>query len=419
MLNSLKKSKKIIYLDYAATTPVSPEVQAAMAPFWHTQFGNPSSLYSIGDESKRAINNARNTIAKILGADSKEIIFTSGGTESINLAVFGVVRGYLLKRAEALHSADMPMPHIITSTIEHHAVLKSFEALEREGIEVTYVPVDESGFVKVGDIEAAIKPNTILVSIMYANNEIGTIEPIAEIGKMIRKVNASRAQPIIFHTDACQAGSALDMNVQHLHVDLLSVNASKMYGPKQVGLLYVRKGIAIEPLIYGGGQEHGLRSGTENVPGIVGFGKAFEMAQEIREDEDKRLYDLRNYLYSEIIREIPDVVLNGPALDSGSENQFTRLPNNLNVSIPDVEGEALMLYLNGFGICVSTGSACTSTDADPSHVILALGRQEALALGAMRFSLGKETEKKDLGYVVQTLSKIVAELRRAAKADKT
>ena len=413
MLPKVPRSRKLIYLDYAATTPLDKRVLKAMLPFFDGYFGNPSSLYGKGREAKNAVDVARQKIANNLNCKADEIVFTAGGTESINLAIFGVVREYLYKKKL---NPSLPMPHIITSEIEHHAVLHSFEALAKEGIETTFVGVDQFGFVKVSDIVAAIKTNTIFVSVMYANNEIGTVEPIAELSAQIRKINEQRSKEnlpkILMHTDACQAAGSLVVDVQKLGVDLMTINASKMYGPKQIGLLYVKTGVRIRPLIYGGGQEKNLRSGTENVPEIVGLSAALEFAQKDRLKENKRLRELRNYFTHQLFKHVPKIVLNGPTLDSDSEEHPMRLPNNINVSILDIEGEALLLYLDAYNICMSTGSACTSTSLDPSHVILAIGRPYEYAHGSMRFTLGKNTTKTDIDYVIKVLPGIVKELRR-------
>jgi cysteine desulfurase len=414
MLPKIKPSKKAIYLDYAATTPVDPRVKKAMEPFWSDYFGNPSSLYKKGREGTNAIAVARKTIADIIGARADEIIFTAGGTESINLAIFGVARSYELSQKKK--------GHIIASSIEHHAVLHSLDALKQEGWEITLLDVDEFGFVKFEDLKKALRDNTVLVSIMYANNEIGTIEPIAKIGHWVQSQNVERKahnlNPVYFHTDACQAAGTLDIHVQKLGVDLMTVNGSKMYGPKQVGFLYVKSGTRLKPLIYGGGQEKNLRSGTENVPGIVGLAEALKLSQKEKDKENKRLIKLRDYFITKLFQQVPKIVLNGPDDRIKKENKhpktmgITRLPNNINVSILDIEREALLLYLDSYNIAMSTGSACTSTSLDPSHVILAIGRPYEYAHGSMRFTLGKSTTKQDIDYVMKVLPGIVEELRR-------
>ena len=393
-----------VYLDHAATTYLDPRVKEAMEPYWTEEFGNPSSLYRSGRRAKEALDNARQTVARILNCRPDEIIFTGGGTEAINLAIFGVAHFH----SNILKNVGMSRGHLITSKIEHHAVLHSMQALEKEGFEVTYLDVDEYGFVAPEKVKAAIRPDTILVSVMYANNEIGTIEPIEEIGRVIRKTRDERKAagsqtPIFFHTDACQAAGALDMDVQKLGPDLLAINGSKIYGPKGVGCLFVRRGVRLKPLIYGGGQENNLRSGTENVPGIVGLAKAFEIAQGEREKESARLAELRDYFAARILKEIPKVVLNG--------HPSKRLSNNVNISVLDIEGEAVILYLDARGVYISTGSACTSTTLDPSHVILALGRPYEYAHGSLRFTLGRRTTKEDLDYVMEVFPAIVEKLR--------
>ncbi len=393
MFPKIKSSKKNIYLDYAATTPLDGRVKKAMAPFWSGKFGNPSSLYKQGREAKEAIEDARLRIAEIIGARPSEIIFTAGGTESVNLAIRGVAKS---------------SSHIITTAIEHHSVLRTCEALQQQGLKVTYAPVDSDGFASINEIKKAVRPETILISVMYANNEIGTIEPIAQIGKWLKNLNAERARQnlprIIFHIDACQAAGSLDLNVDRLGVDLMSVNGSKIYGPKQTGFLYKRGGVKINPLIYGGGQERDLRSGTENVPGVVGLAEALDIANSTRVKQSVSLVMLRDYFIKELFKKIPKIILNG--------SQQVRLANNINISIPGVEGEALMLYLDSYNISVSTGSACATSSTDPSHVLLAIGRSKQDASSSIRFTLGKATTKKDLSYVLKVLPGVVGELRQ-------
>lgn len=416
MLPQIEASKKLIYLDNAATTPLEPSVEAVMRPFWQDVFGNPSALYREGRRALDALTTARKTVAEILGSRPEEVLFTAGGTESINLAIFGIVRYYLK------NNKDKPKPHIITTTIEHHAVLHAYQALEKEGCAVTYLEVDSDGVINLKDLEAAIKPETLLVSVMYANNEIGTIEPIVEIGKTLKRINGDRVaagqSKIYFHTDACQAAGSLDINVAKLGVDLFSANASKLYGPKQVGFLYAKSGTKLEPIIYGGGQEKNIRSGTENVPGVVGLAESLKLAQQNRLEENKRLLDIKQYFYKQLEDRIPKIVLNGPDDSQWKPNDelfnqgLNRLPNNLNVSILDIEGEAVLLYLDAYNIAASTGSACTSQSLDPSHVILAIGKPYEYAHGSIRFTLGKSTTKEDIDYVMQVLPGIVEELRR-------
>lgn len=381
----MEKNKQI-YLDHAATTPMDPRVLAAMMPYLGPEFGNPSSIYTIAQRAKQALDEARSDVAEVLGCTPEEVLFTSGGTESDNLAILGVARANASKGK-----------HIVTTKIEHHAVLHPCEFLEKEGFEVTYVDVEKNGIVDPEKVKSAVREDTILVSVMYANNEIGTIQPIGPIGRFCKK------RDIPFHTDACQAAGALDMDVNRLKVSLLTLNGSKIYGPKGVGVLYVKKGVNIQPLMYGGEQERRIRPGTENVAGIVGLAEALKHAQADREKENKRLIRLRDYLIKGIEDRIPKVILNGHPVE--------RLPNNVNMSILDIEGEALLLRLDMAGFAASSGSACTSGSLDPSHVILALGHPYEIAHGSLRFSLGKDTKKKDLDKLLEVLPKIVDDLR--------
>lgn len=401
MFPGLPKFKNPIYLDYAASTPVDPAVLKVMRPYFSMAFGNPSSLYKQGVEAREAIESSRKKIAGVVGARISEIIFTAGGTESCNLAIFGAARKY--KPAKKFR------PHIVSCAIEHHAVLGPIKTLTEEGFEATILPVDKNGLVNSKELLKAIRPETILVSIMYANNEIGAIEPVAEIAGLIRQNNRERRQKhlpeIIFHTDACQAAGSLDLNINRLGVDLMSVNGSKIYGPKQIGFLFVRDGINLKPLIYGGGQERGLRSGTENVPGIVGLAKALELSQKIRESENRRIGKLQHYFISRLVK-LPGVELNGP------KPGILRLANNINVTIKGVEGEALLLYLDSFNIAVSTGSACTTGKADPSHVLLALGRSPLQSKSSIRMTLGKQTTKREIDYTLKVLKPLILELRK-------
>src|SRR3989338_119156 len=344
-----------VYLDCAATTPLDPRVKAAMEPYWDVSYGNPSALYRQGRLAKEAVDQARERVARILHFRADEIIFTAGGTEADNIAIFGATAMFPF---DAAHGKR----HLITTAIEHHAGLRSFEALGREGWEVTYLPVSEDGLVGPAAVRAAIRPDTLLVSVMYANNEVGTIQPLAEIGDIIKRVRKERGAagnqlPIYFHSDASQAAGFLDLDLSKLGVDLLSLNGGKIYGPKGVGALFVRSGVRLKPIFHGGGQEKNLRSGTENIPVIVGFAKAIEIAEAEREAESVRLTELRDYLISRLTTEIPKTVLNGHPVE--------RLPNNVNVSVLDIEGEAVILYLDAKGIAISTGSACTSTTLDP------------------------------------------------------
>ena len=383
---------RTVYLDHAAATPLDPRAFEAMRPFLTQTYGNPSSFHSAGKEAKDALDAARSSLATILGARADEILFTSGGTESDNLAILGVCRA-------------LGKGHIVTSAIEHQAVMEAVGHLEKkEGFEVTYVPVDKHGLVDPEAVVKAIRPDTILVSIMYANNEIGTIEPIAEIGNAIQKMRqAAGSKSTLFHTDACQAAGALDLTVEKLHVDLLTLNGSKIYGPKGVGLLYVRRGIKLQPLLFGGSQEKGIRPGTENVVGIVGLATALTLAQAEAKTETARLIPLRDKLISGILKSIPKTRLNGHPTE--------RLPNNVNISIMDIEGEAMILYLDARGVYASTGSACTSASLDPSHVILALGMPYEVAHGSVRFTLGRSTSEADIDYVLEVLPPLVEKLR--------
>ena len=387
-------AQRQVHLDHAAATPLDARVRLAMQPFLEEIHGNPSSFHSSGKRAKDAIDDARARIATILHARPDEILFTSGGTESDNLAILGYARA----------NADKGK-HLITTQIEHQAVMEAMQHLQlKEGFEVTYLAPDRDGLISVEQVVAALRPDTLLVSIMLANNEIGTIEPVAEIGNAIQKYRQEHKLPhLVFHTDACQAAGALDLNLEKLHVDMLSLNGSKMYGPKGVGLLYVRRGLKLRPLMFGGAQERGLRPGTENVAGIIGLAEAFSHAQAERETESTRLVVLRDLLIDGIKKTISKVRLNG--------HTTLRLPNNVNVSFMDIEGEALLLYLDAAGIHASTGSACTSASLDPSHVILALGMPYEVAHGSLRFTLGHATTKDDIEYVLKTLPPLVAKLR--------
>jgi cysteine desulfurase len=377
-----------VYMDHAATTPLDPRVRAAMEPFWGSNFGNPSALYRHGREAKRALDDARARVATILGAAPTDIIFTGSGTESDNHAIFGIARA-----ARRLKKGN----HVITTAIEHHAVLTAVEALEKEGFETTVLPVDEFGLVTPEQLAAAIKPTTVLVSIMYANNEVGTIMPIAELAAV------AKAKRVTFHTDACQAAGAAPLNVKELGVDALTINGSKIYGPKGVGVLYVRRGLPLEPLIHGGAQESSRRAGTENLANIVGFATALEIAETQRAAESARLVPLRDYFITELLARVPKSRLNG--------HPTQRLPNNVHISILDIEGEALLLYLDEFGISAATGSACDSQTLDPSHVVVALGLPYEFAHGSLRFTLGRTTTKQQIDYVLEHLPKIVEVLR--------
>lgn len=376
-----------IYLDYAATTPTHPEVVKAMQDYFSEKFGNPSSLYSIAQESKKAIEQARSEVARTLGAKVEEIIFTSGGTESDNFAIKGVA--YALKNRGN---------HIITSKIEHHAVLETCHFLAKNGYDVTYLPVDKYGTLDPDDVKRAVTKKTILVSIMHANNEIGTIEPIEEISKICKD------KGVYMHTDAVQSFGALDTNVNNLGVDLLSLSAHKFYGPKGVGVLYIRKGTRIESFMHGGAQEGNKRASTQNVPGIVGLGKAVQLARDEFDDRTKHSQKLRDKLIDFIFNNIKDVRLNG--------HPKKRLPNNCHIIVKYVEGESMLLRLDAVGIQVSTGSACSSGSLDPSHVLLALGISREDSHGSLRMTLGRLTTEQDIDYVGEHLQKIVDELRK-------
>lgn len=375
-----------IYLDYAATTPTHPEVVKTMLPYFTDVFGNPSSIYSYGQEAKGAIEGARTKVADLIGARDEEIVFTSGGTEADNFALKGVAFANELKGN-----------HIITTSIEHHAVLETGKFLERRGFNVTYLPVDEYGLVDPDDVSRAITDKTILISVMQANNEIGTIEPIAEIAKIARE------EEIYFHSDAVQTVGHIPVNVNELGVDLLSMSAHKFYGPKGVGALYVRKGTKLTPFMHGGEQEKRRRAGTENVPGIVGFGKAAELAQQDMNQEAERLTSLRDKLITGLLERIDHIRLNG--------HPIVRLPHNVNISVDYVEGESMVLNLDLEGICASTGSACSSSSLEPSHVLLAIGLSHEQAHGSLRFTLGKWTTGEEIEQVLDVLPKIVTKLR--------
>ena len=423
MFPKVKKLKKIIYLDHAAATPLDRGVKQAMEPFFSDKFGNPSALYKKGREAKQAVEDARNSIARIINASPSEIIFTAGGTESVNLAIFGIARNHAEKTAVA--KSRRKAPHIITSAIEHHCVINSFKALAGEGYKASFIEVDTDGVINLDKLKKSIRPETVFISVMLANNEIGTIEPVAEIARWLKGENQNRQKKnlprIIFHTDACQAAGFLDLDINKLGVDLLSVNGSKIYGPKQSGFLYIKSGIQLRPLLYGGGQEKNLRSGTENVAGAVGLAKALELVTKTGKKESLRLEGLTDYLSKQLFKKIPRILLNGPAKKElkvsakVGNNKLNRLPNNLNLSIKGLDGEALMLYLDSYGICVSTSSACSTGNADPSHVLLALGRSEGESKSSIRFTLGKETKKADLDYLIKIFPSLVYELRRVKK----
>lgn len=373
------------YFDHSATTYLRPEVTQVMKKYLEDEYGNPGSFHYKGLKAKLALGAAREKIAKIIGCDPSEIIFTGGGTESCNLAIKGLTK-------------SKKKGHIITSSIEHHAVTDTCDYLERhEGFDVTYVGVDKDGIVDVEQVRKAIREDTILISIMYANNEIGTIQPIKEISEIAKE------KGILFHTDACQASGSLDIDVRNIGVDMMTLNASKIYGPKGVGLLYVRKGIRLVPLIHGGGQENNRRSGTENVPGIIGFAEALELAQAEKDSESARLKEIRDYLIKRVVDEIPESWLNGHA--------EKRLANNANITFLNIEGEAIILLMNEHEIYVSSGSACTSKTLDPSHVIVAMGMPYEAAHGSIRFTLGKRNTKNEVDKLMEVLPEIIEKLR--------
>ncbi len=378
---------RLIYLDNAATTKVKPEVVDAMLPYFTEEFGNPSSVYSFAAKNKTVIERAREMIAASINAKPKEIYFTGGGSESDNMAIKGIARAYKDKGR-----------HIITSKIEHHAVLHSLRALEKEGYEVTYLDVDEYGVVKLDELKKAIRDDTILITIMFANNEIGTIEPVKEIGQIAKE------HGILFHTDAVQAYTQVPIDVKELNIDLMSASGHKINGPKGIGFIYIKSGINIEPLIDGGAQERNRRAGTENVPAIVGLKKAAELAIANMEERIAYESELRDYLIKSIMERIPYTRLNG--------DRHNRLPNNTNFCFQFIEGETLLIMLDMEGICGSSGSACTSGSLDPSHVLKAIGLPDEIAHGSLRLTLSEETTKEDIDYVVDKLDKIVARLRQ-------
>ena len=377
---------KLIYLDNAATTRTAPEVVEAMLPYFTENYGNPSSVYSFASKNKDAVYAQREIIAEALGAKANEIYFTAGGSESDNWALKATAEAYKAKGN-----------HIITTKIEHHAILHTAEYLEKQGFEVTYLDVDENGVVNLDELKAAIKPSTILISVMYANNEIGTIQPIKEIGEIAHE------RGILFHTDAVQAFGQIPIHVDDCHIDMLSASGHKLNGPKGIGFLYIRKGVKIRSFVHGGAQERKRRAGTDNVPGIIGLGAAVKRAVRTMEERTGREKELRDYLIGRVLEEIPYCRLNG--------HRTERLPNNANFSFQFIEGESLLIRLDMKGICGSSGSACTSGSLDPSHVLLAIGLPHEIAHGSLRLTLGEDTTKEDLDYVVEALKEIVSGLR--------
>ena len=379
--------KKIIYLDHAATTATRPEVVDAMLPYFTENFWNPSSVYTPALNNRKVIDESRDTIAKSLGTTPENIYFTAGGSESDNWALKCTAEAYASKGK-----------HIITSKIEHHAILHTCEYLEKRGFEITYIDVDENGILKLDDLKAAIRPDTILISVMFANNEIGTIQPIKEIGAIAKEYG------IIFHTDAVQAYAQIPINVDEYNIDMLSVSGHKFGGPKGIGFLYIRKGLKLRSFVHGGAQERKRRAGTENITGIVGLAKAVEIAFATMDERIKKETEVRDYAIKRILAEVPYCRLNGDAVK--------RVPNNINISFQFIEGESLLIMLDMAGICASSGSACTSGSLDPSHVLLAIGLPHEIAHGSLRMTIGEETTKEDMDYVVDKIKEIVTKLRK-------
>lgn len=378
---------RFVYLDHSATTPVDQRVLEAMLPFFSMDFGNPNSLHAWGRKARQAVDQARDEVSRLINAEPSEIIFTGGGSEADNIAIKGV----------ALAKKDKGR-HIITSAIEHHAVLDTCKWLEKEGFDITILPVDEYGTIRPEELRKAIRPDTILVTIHFANNEIGTVQPIEQLG------NICREQGVLFHTDAVQAAGHISIDVKKLPIDLMTMAAHKMYGPKGVGALYIKKGVKIVPLIHGGGQERGLRSGTENTAGIVGFGKAAALASDrLAKDEPEKERNLRDRLIDGILEKIEDAMLTG--------HRTERLPFHASFCFRYIEGESLLLRLDALGIGASSGSACTSGSLEPSHVLLAIGLPHEIAHGSLRLTLGKDTSEEDIDYVLENLPKVVESLR--------
>ena len=386
------EASKLVYMDHAATTPMREEVLQRMIPFMKENYGNPSSIYTLAQQARNAVDESRRTIAKLIGCRSSEITFTSGGTESDNAAIKGA--------AFAMRHLGN---HIITTSIEHHAVLHTCMQMEQFGFEVTYLPVDSEGKVNISDVENAITDKTILVSIMAANNEIGTVQPIAEITNKVKDSANSMGTSILVHTDAVQAMGQIPVNVKDWPVDMLSMSAHKFYGPRGVGALYIKRGTPFEPLLMGGGQERQRRSGTENVAGIVGMATALKLSVDEIEENKSKLQNLRNKIVKTLSSEIKGVVFNGHDVD--------RLPNNVSVSVEGVEGEPILLGLDLKGICASSGSACSSASLEPSHVLLALGRSAEQAQGTLRITLGRDNSEEDVDYLLETLIDLVYKLR--------
>ena len=378
--------EKIIYLDNAATTRVYPEVLEAMNPFFTEHFANPAAFYSFANPAQKAVHEAREQVANLIGAKNEEIYFTGGGSESDNWAIKATAEAYQNKGK-----------HIITSKIEHHAVLHTCQWLEKQGFEVTYVNVDKDGVIKLDELEAAIRPDTILISVMAANNEIGTIQPLRKIGELAHK------HGVLFHTDAVQAFAHIPINVDEMHIDMLSASGHKIHGPKGIGVMYIRKGVKILSFMHGGAQERRRRAGTHNVPGIVGMGKAVEIASRTMEENGKKIAEMRDYLIEQVLEKVPYARLNG--------HRTERLPNNANFCFRFIEGEGMLILLDQAGIYGSSGSACTSGSLDPSHVLLAIGLPHEIAHGSLRLTLSEETTKEDIDYTVDKLAEIIARLR--------
>ena len=396
--------KKKIYLDHGATTPVDKKVLLEMMPYFSEKYGNASSLHSFGKDALDAVEKSRLQLARFFGAEAEEIFFTSGATEANNLAVKGIVKAYYAKNK---NDYSVSKPHIITTSFEHHCVLESCQTLEKENLaKVSYILPQKDGLMRVSDIEKAIQKNTLLISAMYVNNEIGTVQPIAEIGKIVKKNNLKKSleKKIFFHTDATQAVNYFDCKVEKLGVDMLSLSAHKIYGPKGVGALYVKKGTPIKPILNGGGQEKGLRSGTTNSCGIIGFGKAVALLSDKKNaQKNKETLELRNFLIEKILKEIPDSRLNG--------SREKRSPNNANFSFKNVEGESLLMMLDAEGLACSTGSACSSGSLEPSHVLLSIGLLPEEAHGSLRITLGRQNTQKEIENAVKIIKKVVSKLR--------
>ena len=378
--------EKVIYLDNAATTRVYPEVLEAMTPFFTEHYANPAAFYSFANPAQKAVHEAREQVAGLLGAKNEEIYFTGGGSESDNWAIKATAEAYKNKGK-----------HIITSKIEHHAVLHTCQWLEKQGFEVTYINVDQDGVIKLDELEAAIRPDTILISVMAANNEIGTIQPLREIGALAHKYG------VLFHTDAVQAFAHIPLNVDEMNIDMLSASGHKIHGPKGIGVMYIRKGVKILSFMHGGAQERRRRAGTHNVPGIVGMGKAVEIAAKHMEERGKEIAQMRDYLIEQVLEKVPYARLNG--------HKTNRLPNNANFCFRFIEGEGMLILLDQAGIYGSSGSACTSGSLDPSHVLLAIGLPHEIAHGSLRLTLSEETTKEDIDYTVDKLAEIIARLR--------